>query len=186
MSKESYIRGFCKAAAAAGVDPQALVKFAEPKYKTNGKALVQRPFNSFGDHEYYTGIPSVWGRIKEVPDPDSWNPFATKEDVVYPSVGRYQGISFEDAKRDADRAERLIKGDNPQALWPLGWQLNRKRDEALTREEALAFLNAYKEALGATQALPKTTPSSVRDGFFHGKMHSLTNDNQAVSFPAQK
>lgn len=29
MSKESYARGFCKAAAAAGVDPEALAKYAE-------------------------------------------------------------------------------------------------------------------------------------------------------------
>ena len=28
MSKESYIRGFCKAAEAKGVDPKALAKFA--------------------------------------------------------------------------------------------------------------------------------------------------------------
>ena len=35
MSKESYIRGFCKAAEAAGVDPVALAKFAQD-YKTNG------------------------------------------------------------------------------------------------------------------------------------------------------
>ena len=28
MSKESYVRGFCKTAEAAGVDPQALAKFA--------------------------------------------------------------------------------------------------------------------------------------------------------------
>ena len=29
MSKESYVRGFCKAAEAAGVDPKALVKYAQ-------------------------------------------------------------------------------------------------------------------------------------------------------------
>jgi len=29
MSKESYIRGFCKAAEAAGVDPSALAKYAQ-------------------------------------------------------------------------------------------------------------------------------------------------------------
>ena len=29
MSKESYIRGFCKAAETAGVDPKALAKFAQ-------------------------------------------------------------------------------------------------------------------------------------------------------------
>lgn len=37
MSKESYIRGFCKAAEAAGVDPVALAKFAQ-EYKTDGYA----------------------------------------------------------------------------------------------------------------------------------------------------
>lgn len=29
MSKESYIRGFCKAAEAAGVDPKALVEYSQ-------------------------------------------------------------------------------------------------------------------------------------------------------------
>ena len=29
MSKESYIRGFCKVAAAAGVDPVVLAKYAQ-------------------------------------------------------------------------------------------------------------------------------------------------------------
>lgn len=48
MSKESYMRGFVKAAQAMGVDPQALVKYAQatdkvqkveaPKYKTDGWA----------------------------------------------------------------------------------------------------------------------------------------------------
>lgn len=35
MSEESYARGFCKAAAAAGVDPVALAKYAQ-QYKTEG------------------------------------------------------------------------------------------------------------------------------------------------------
>ena len=48
MSKESYERGFCKAAEAAGVDPVALAKYAQqfanktkkdqPKYNTGGRA----------------------------------------------------------------------------------------------------------------------------------------------------
>lgn len=37
MSKESYARGFCKAAEAAGVDPVALAKYAQ-EFKTNGWA----------------------------------------------------------------------------------------------------------------------------------------------------
>ena len=43
MSKESYARGFCKAAEDAGVDPVELAKYAQqeakgPKYKTDGWA----------------------------------------------------------------------------------------------------------------------------------------------------
>jgi len=37
MSKESYVRGFVKAAEAAGVDPVALAKYAQ-EFKTNGWA----------------------------------------------------------------------------------------------------------------------------------------------------
>lgn len=37
MSKESYARGFCKVAEAAGVDPTELAKFAQ-QYKTEGYA----------------------------------------------------------------------------------------------------------------------------------------------------
>lgn len=37
MSKESYARGFCKAAAAAGVDPVALAKYAQ--YRMTGRDL---------------------------------------------------------------------------------------------------------------------------------------------------
>ena len=37
MSKESYIRGFSKAAEAAGIDPKALAKYAQ-QYKTDGWA----------------------------------------------------------------------------------------------------------------------------------------------------
>ena len=68
MSKESYARGFVKAAAAAGVDPTALAKFAQ-QYKTEG---------------YFTGvmasvkghmdIPKVYGTGYVVPDrtPAGW------------------------------------------------------------------------------------------------------------------
>ena len=39
MSKESYIRGFCKAAEAAGVDPGALAKYAAD---TSGAIMAQQ------------------------------------------------------------------------------------------------------------------------------------------------
>ena len=43
MSKESYARGFCKAAAAAGVDPVALAKFAAPLNSDSRNGLVFDP-----------------------------------------------------------------------------------------------------------------------------------------------
>ena len=43
MSKESYARGFCKAAEAAGVNPEALAKFAQ-QYKTDGYAPREARF----------------------------------------------------------------------------------------------------------------------------------------------
>ena len=46
MSKESYIRGFCKSAEAHGVDPKALAKFAQ-QYKTEGYAPKMIP-GAFG------------------------------------------------------------------------------------------------------------------------------------------
>lgn len=47
MSKESYARGFCKAAEAAGVDPVALAKFASTVKGPNGE-LYQVPHGDIG------------------------------------------------------------------------------------------------------------------------------------------
>ena len=46
MSAESYVRGFCKAAEAAGVDPMFLAKFAEG-YEELGS--IHHPFNLQGE-----------------------------------------------------------------------------------------------------------------------------------------
>lgn len=48
MSKESYIRGFCKAAEAAGVDPKELAKFAAPSYDKEWAESMKR-LQEYGD-----------------------------------------------------------------------------------------------------------------------------------------
>lgn len=53
MSKESYARGFCKAAAAAGVDPVALAKYAQ--YRTTGRDLRQMHSESAELDDPYLG-----------------------------------------------------------------------------------------------------------------------------------
>jgi len=66
MSKESYIRGFCKAAEAAGADPVALAKYAQ-QYKTEGWTpdilmspdKMSIPFPTDYGFEYTAGVPPV-------------------------------------------------------------------------------------------------------------------------------
>ena len=77
MSKESYARGFCKAASAAGVDPEALVKLAAlfrmpPKQQTtpplNIGDLSGIPHNS-SLNKYLRLIPAVDSH----PTTEEWN-----------------------------------------------------------------------------------------------------------------
>ena len=61
MSKESYARGFCKAAEAAGVDPEVLAKFAQ----TNAIDSKERPGPTL--RNYWLGIAD---RMKRNPPRD--------------------------------------------------------------------------------------------------------------------
>ena len=58
MSKESYARGFCKAAAAAGVDPVALAKYAQ--------STTVRPPAKPNANDKYPG--SGWDLMAEHPE----------------------------------------------------------------------------------------------------------------------
>ena len=61
MSKESYIRGFCKAAEARGVDPQVLAKFAQ-QYKTEGYAPKMDPLEEGVNIPY---LNKIFGIVSE-------------------------------------------------------------------------------------------------------------------------
>ena len=67
MSKESYVRGFCKAAEAAGIDPHALAKFAQ-QYKTEGYApkMYRDPSTERIDIPF---LNDIFGRVGEKTDP---------------------------------------------------------------------------------------------------------------------
>lgn len=65
MSKESYIRGFCKAAEAAGVDPQALAKYATG---ATGATPASQPlvFNTTGPKRgRYTTPSYYWKQVAD-------------------------------------------------------------------------------------------------------------------------
>ena len=85
MSKESYARGFCKAAEAAGVDPQALIKLAaNVALKTDGfapKSVVDVGTGAVPDYrppvyDYSTGT----GKLEK---DESASPMATTR-KLYP------------------------------------------------------------------------------------------------------
>ena len=63
MSKESYARGFCKAAAAAGVDPVALAKYADEndveRYKKSILNAGEDAAQYLSDEEKNQPLPSV-------------------------------------------------------------------------------------------------------------------------------
>ena len=81
MSKESYARGFCKAAAAAGVDPVALAKYAQ--YRMTGRDLRDmHPESAELDVPVRTPAEVV---------PDMANPIPRPKGVMKPFLGATAG-----------------------------------------------------------------------------------------------
>ena len=70
MSKESYARGFCKAAEAAGIDPKALAKFAQSGPAGTGPLkgnAARQAVQGLYDNGYLTLQETPWTtRIKEM------------------------------------------------------------------------------------------------------------------------
>jgi hypothetical protein len=82
MSKESYIRGFCKAAAAAGVNPVALAKYAQ-QYKTEGYSPISdEPFDG------EVKIPKVYpeGDVNSSRPPYGWSLLHPRDMQELPST----------------------------------------------------------------------------------------------------
>lgn len=66
MSKESYARGFCKAAAAAGVDPVALAKYAQASTGEPVRSDRSAGIGTLGQNEAKGSnayIPQLWSMI---------------------------------------------------------------------------------------------------------------------------
>ena len=124
MSKESYARGFCKAAEAAGVDPVALAKFAQSIVNGGAQAPLFGLWNSSKARkseenkrrEYPTG-----GRAPEgTPSAKSGIiPYLSYTGDVYP----YDGIN---STLDLSRQKEKIKDSNQnvKALMNVPWYKN--------------------------------------------------------------
>ena len=162
MSKESYARGFCKAAEAAGVDPVALAKFAKdtthgPKYKTDGFAPVWGPEERKINYDIEKLIPYY-----------SPEYFPKRRLGSGPSDSLYRLLESESKKGD-------ILSKNPQ---------ERLRQELMPKHKAWfdAHTNAASKALSPLKRVnyPANEPIplylvSLIDKIYHDEMKRTTS-----------
>jgi hypothetical protein len=100
MSKESYIRGFCKVAEAAGVDPKALARFAE------GKELMFDPKKG----RYRRMTPIEWNIAMETPIPQIETGVPLK-DTAKARAARQAAI-----RKNAKKMELWARGNVPRQV----------------------------------------------------------------------
>lgn len=108
MSKESYARGFVKAAAAAGVDPTALAKFAQV-LKDNDVGIGSYKVNNNHDNGSYVGK-----LVSRDPKPYAVVPYigSGREDPEKPVSPVY--LAFARNFQAADNASRFYpEGSSP-------------------------------------------------------------------------
>ena len=188
MSKESYARGFCKAAEAAGVDPVALAKYAaksSPEFKTEGYAPESVSRIGTDAVPLYT--------------PPKYD-FAS-DDVMktrlYP--GSNSAYPMTDTVSLSPITRHFVRGDVREALSRNQAVLARSR----ANKKYLNWLVAHTRALDAVSAAARGTirknhlsgDSGVQDpelnkmlaDLYHKSMMSMTNSAPAqVSAPAGK
>ena len=170
MSKESYIRGFCKAAEAHGVDPQALAKFAAGEFAgavpTPGAVVVGKD-----------NIPRVYPDEPDLPG------------VLF--------FSKDTNSKDADHAkvinDKLGQLPNNIAALEMGatdpkyWAAHTTAVDRVTAPWRKA-VKSWKELFPATTYLPNL-PKALRDAMirnYHNEMASLTGTPTRVSAPVKK
>ena len=178
MSKESYARGFCKAAEAAGVDPNVLFKFAQ-EFKTNGWA--PQVVTSIGKNRA-----PAYGYDDE----------GTGRDGSIQLIERAEPIEAANEVQDAlDLANERYDGEN---------RIVAVNPRAAIDPRYAAWLNAHKKALGHisekispffqstshdVQLSRKTPNPSLADSIaraYHDSMAKSTGAVSRVSAPAKK
>lgn len=179
MSKESYIRGFCKAAEAAGVDPVGLAKFADAIYNTGGKLPSSTIKNLGGD-----GLDELLRRRRYIYSRDAIPSINTRRNgrlgVDYSSPA---GILYE----YKDALSRLADGVDRKPIDE--WGHGRP---PMSQDEQTAWLKAHTQSLRAAQNVMRRKGYFENDradpaAAYHGSMFALTNDVPAtIASPSGK
>ena len=171
MSKQSYIRGFCKAAEAYGVDPQALAKFAAGEFAgavpTQGAVVVGK-----------NNIPKVYPDHPDVHNALFWGKDTNSEDANY-------------AKATND-----LIGQHPNniaalemgTIDPKYWAAHTTAVDRVTAPWRKAVKSYEKLYPSGTARLPDL-PKALRDAMirnYHNEMASLTGTPTRVSAQVKK
>ena len=118
MSKESYARGFCKAAAAAGVDPVALAKYAAPKRGRRPPTVFER----YVDEVYPVpkAVPEVGVALSETAKRNAARAAAIRRDAKDLELP-YVNPTLDDLMRFKEEAGKAMRP---------GYGINENRDAA--------------------------------------------------------
>lgn len=180
MSKESYIRGFCKAAEAHGVDPQALAKLAsgeEPRYNTGGWAPsvargenVRRPpiFRNGRLFSYQPREGFSYGHIQDFYDGETNPAIMDLIKSMHPSSEWWK--AHNESLKEADRVRSRAMGELVPAENNF---INRIRYAFTGKHPQKRFFSSDETADLAGKA-------------YHSSMMSLTGTPTRVSAPVKK
>ena len=171
MSKESYIRGFCKAAEAHGIDPQALAKFAAGEFAgavpTPGAVVVGKD-----------NIPKVFPDTPDHPGVLFWARDTNSRDADYAKV-KNDMIG----KNPSDIAALEMGVTDPKY-----WAAHTTAVDRVTAPWRKA-VKRYKELFPAAKDRLPNLPEALRDAMirnYHNEMASLTGTPTRVSAPVKK
>jgi hypothetical protein len=185
MSKESYARGFCKAAEAAGVDPVALAKYAaesSPEFKTEGYA--PESVSQIGADAVPLYRPPVYDYannypISLIPGTNSAYPMIDTVGVS-PEVRYIRG----DSRKSLSRNEAVLARARANPKY-LNWLIAHTR--AMDAVSAAARGTMHKNHFGGTSGVEDPELNKMLADLYHKNMMDMTNAAPAqVSAPAKK
>ena len=199
MSRESYARGFCKAAGAAGVDPSALAEFAQ-EFKINGCSQTKsaspskhvtflEALKKIASEESYQPTLRTNGKVPDSVRPPSYDKSRLAENVNHaldaaepdfiPSVqgkGANGNWGVQQTARGID--DELIRALRRLDSVRRGGSIDKSGK--MSPDEQKAWLNSHFRSLIAARRAIQRAPYVHAGNVYNGAMFANTNDFPAV------
>ena len=170
MSKGSYIRGFCKAAEAVGVDPKALAKFAQQsintangdEFKTFWDVRQANPEDARFDNNQY--LQELRKAVKKLHPEDAWLNMPVHEGTNF-----LKEVSAPDVRGDEFKTLWDVRQANPEDVRLTPWLSKLRRtlkgwnSEDVRLDEPVAEGTNYVPRVSAyvKQNPVASTPASI-------------------------